>query len=381
MLAAVMTTGRPLRCLPRSSATLAAAVVACGLLGACSEPAANTPVAEQAEDAAAPLSAETRAGPVVAVVSLAPPSPRLGDPLVLTLTVSAEPGVTVEMPAFGDALGRFAIVDYAPREETMEDGQARFSQRYTLQASASGRQRIPQLRVEFVDERDGSVDERGGIDDERGGQRAAKARELLTEELGFEVESVLPEGAVVDELRPARPMLAELQGPWWARHWPWFAVGVLVLAGTVGGLLVWLRRADQRARTTAFERAIERLERLQRRGLPGSADLDAWYVELSDIVRRYIEARFGLRAPELTTEEFLAEAGRSAELTPSHRSLLSAFLERCDRVKFARYSPGDTESHEALQLARQFLRETRDAASQQADASAPQPAPPAGATG
>ena len=375
MLAAAMTTDRPPRCLPRSSPALVAALAACGLLGACSEPAANTPVAAQAEDAAAPLSAETRAGPVVAVVSLAPPNPRLGDPLVLTLTVSAEPGVTVEMPAFGDALGRFAIVDYAPREETTEYGQARFSQRYTLQASASGRQRIPQLRVEFVDERDG-ID---GSGDERDSQRAAKARELLTEELGFEVESVLPEGAVVDELRPARPMLAELQGPWWARHWPWFAVGVLVLAGTVGGLLVWLRRADQRARTTAFERAIERLERLQRRGLPGSADLDAWYVELSDIVRRYIEARFGLRAPELTTEEFLAEAGRSAELTPSHRSLLSAFLERCDRVKFARYSPGDTESHEALQLARQFLRETRDAAATTAETPASQAAPPAGA--
>ena len=370
MPAAAMTTCRPPRRLPRSSTALAAALAACGLLGACSEPAANTPVAAQAEDAAEPLSAETRVGPVVAVVSLAPPSPRLGDPLVLTLTVSAEPGVTVEMPAFGDALGRFAIVDYAPREETTENGKLLLSQRYTLQASASGRQRIPRLRVEFVDERD----DINGSGDGRDDQRAAKARELLTEELGFEVESVLPEGAVVDELRPARPMLAELQGPWWARHWPWFAVGVLALAGAVGGLLVWLRRTDQRARTTAFERAIERLERLQRRGLPGSADLDAWYVELSDIVRRYIEARFGLRAPELTTEEFLAEAGRSAELTPSHRSLLSAFLERCDRVKFARYSPGDTESHEALQLARQFLRETRDAASQQADASAPQPA-------
>ena len=365
-----MTTGRSPRRHQRSALALPAALAACGLLGACSEPAANTPVAEQAEDAAAPLAAETRVGPVVAVVSLAPPSPRLGDPLALTLTVSAEPGVTVEMPAFGDALGRFAIVDYAPREETTENGKLLLSQRYTLQASASGRQRIPRLRVEFVDERD----DINGSGDGRDDQRAAKARELLTEELGFEVESVLPEGAVVDELRPARPMLAELQGPWWARHWPWFAVGVLALAGAVGGLLVWLRRTDQRARTTAFERAIERLERLQRRGLPSTAELDAWYVELSDIVRRYIEARFGLRAPELTTEEFLAEAGRSAELTPSHRSLLSAFLERCDRVKFARYSPGDTESHEALQLARQFLRETRDAASQQADASAPQPA-------
>lgn len=359
-----MTNPAPRRPLPHGLA-LIAVLAGLGLLSACSEPATDAQLPQQAEDAAPPLSAETRDGPISAVVSLAPPRPRLGDPLVLTLAVSAEPGVTVEMPAFGDALGRFAIVDYTPREEITDDGGTKLSQRYTLQAAASGRQRIPALRVEFVDE--------------RAGQRDAKARELLTEELGFEVESVLPEGAVAEQLRPARAMLAELQGPWWARYWPWLAAGALALCGAVGALLFWLRRAEQRARTTAFERAMQRLERLQRRGLPASAELDAWYVELSDIVRRYIEARFGLRAPELTTEEFLAEAGRSADLTPSHRSLLSAFLERCDRVKFARYSPGDTESHEALQLARQFLRETRDAPSH-GDEPAPPAAEAAGAT-
>ena len=68
--------------------------------------------------------------------------------------------------------------------------------------------------------------------------------------------------------------------------------------------------------------------------------------------------RFALRAPELTTEEFLLEAGRSADLTATHRELLSAFLATCDRVKFARYSPGEEESREALEVARRFLNET-----------------------
>ena len=87
--------------------------------------------------------------------------------------------------------------------------------------------------------------------------------------------------------------------------------------------------------------------------------MDPWYVELSDIVRRYVEERFSLRAPELTTEEFLLEAGRSSELSSNHRSLLSDFLERCDRVKFARYSPGADESREALEVAARFLAESR----------------------
>ena len=45
----------------------------------------------------------------------------------------------------------------------------------------------------------------------------------------------------------------------------------------------------------------------------------------------------------LTTEEFLNEAQKSAELTGAHRTLLSTFLEHCDRVKFAQYHPEQAE--------------------------------------
>ncbi len=305
-----------------------------------------------------PLRAETAEGPVTAAVSLAPASPRLGDPLVLTLEVKAAAGVTVEMPAFGDALGRFAIVDFAPRREETADG-VLSAQRYTLQVSASGRHRIPRLRVEFVDERDG---------------RDPKPRELLTDELGFQVASVLPDGEAATELRPARPPLKELEGPWLRRHWPWLAGGGGAAAALTAAVVMWLRRAEQRARLTAFDRAVARLERLRRAGLPEQSGMDAWYVELSDIVRRYIEERFALRAPEQTTEEFLLEAGRSA-LSRPHRELLSAFLETCDRVKFARYSPGARESQQALDEARRFLDETRAVdAGRRAAADEPTPA-------
>ena len=326
------------------------------------EPAPESTTAPVASDSGGEaLTATTRAGPVAATVTLRPAAPRLGDALRLSLVVEADAGVVVDMPTFGDALGRFAIVGYAPREEAADSGGARLSQHYTLQSPMSGRQRIPRLRVEFVDQRDANA------------AADRRARELLTDELSFEVASVLPEGAVGDQLRPARPPLAALEGPWLQRHWPWLA-GALVAATALGGaLFVWLRRAEARARETAFDRAAARLDRLRRQGLPDASGVDAWYVELSDIVRRYIEARFGLRAPERTTEEFLAEAGRSAELSPPHRELLSAFLERCDRVKFARYSPAADESEDALALARRFLEETR--APKEA-APARQPAPP-----
>ena len=88
------------------------------VLGACTQTAVEDadPPASQADEAET-LSAETREGPIVATVSLTPAAPRLGDSLVLTLAVAADTGVTVEMPVFGDALGRFGIVDYTPRRE------------------------------------------------------------------------------------------------------------------------------------------------------------------------------------------------------------------------------------------------------------------------
>ncbi|MEZ4403641.1 MAG: hypothetical protein R3B06_26695 [Kofleriaceae bacterium] len=48
-----------------------------------------------------------------------------------------------------------------------------------------------------------------------------------------------------------------------------------------------------------------------------------------------------MRAPELTTEEFMQRARTAPGLSATHRDLLSAFLERCDRVKFAGYRPDD----------------------------------------
>ena len=315
--------------------TALAAVLAAGTAG---PGAAATP--------AEPLRAETRDGPVSATVTLAPAEPRLGDLMVLTLSVAAQPGVRVEMPSFGDALGRFTIVDFTPRTETGEGGASRSVQRYTLQATMSGRHRVPQLRLEFVDERPGRGD--------------GRPRELLTEELAFEVASVLPEEAGAMALRPARLPLPERESALLARGWAWLAAVLVALAGLA--TLAALRRrreAPRGVRESAFERASGRLAQLRRRGVPEGDGVDPWYVELSDIVRRYIEERFSLRAPELTTEEFLLEAGCSPELSPPHRSPLSDFLERCDRVKFARYSPGVDESREALDVAARFLAESR----------------------
>lgn len=333
--------GRPTRLL--AGACAAALLAACGQEeGAAGPGAEDALVSEGARGFPATLSSVAEEGPVRATVTLAPAAPRLGDPLTLELVVTAEAGVILEMPEFGEALGRFSILDFAPRRGTDADGATVARQRYTLQAPMSGRLRIPGLRLEYVDERDGG---------------AGPYRELITDEIAFEVASVLPEGAAVDALLPPRAALPEVRPGPWGRWWPALLVVALLAGGGAWAFAAWQRRAVERVRLTAHERALRRLHALQTRGFPGAEEADAWYVELSDIVRRYVEDRYAVRAPELTTEEFLVEARRS--FSGSHRDLLGAFLERCDRVKFAGYSPERQESRDAWSAARQFLDETR----------------------
>jgi hypothetical protein len=285
------------------------------------------------------ITRKTVLGPVIAEVTVTPAQPRLGDPITLTLEVNAEPGVTVEMPDFGEALGRFTIVEFTPSTKRRDDGGTTAEQRYTLQAPMSGRQRIPQLRVEMVTA-DGEL------------------RELLTDEIPLPIASVLEEGEEAPALGAAP---AKLDPPreriFLARIWPVYPAAVLLIVGL--WLLLRGRRLARRQRTVdAWAWARERLAALEAAGMPAPEHADRWWVELSAVIRTYLEQRFAIRAPELTTEEFLRVAGRSAALGTAHRELLAGFLADCDRVKFAGHHPEADESRAALAAARRFVDDT-----------------------
>jgi hypothetical protein len=125
------------------------------------------------------------------------------------------------------------------------------------------------------------------------------------------------------------------------------------------GYRAWIARRRIERQRSAYDEAVTRLHELEQAGPPDETAADAWFVALSAIVRRYLEQRYEIRAPELTTEEFLPVATARPELSADHRSLLRSFLERCDRVKFAGYRPDADESLATLKAARGFVEDTR----------------------
>jgi hypothetical protein len=177
------------------------------------------------------------------------------------------------------------------------------------------------------------------------------------------VTTVLPDDADVTAPKDIAPPVVL------SRHgmppWIWIVTASLVGLGLFGGLWWWYWQRRPRAAALpppqpAHVIALEALRRLQREELIRRQRIEEFYVRLSDILRRYVEWRFGLRAPEQTTEEFLAVILSTGGLIATHRDLLRTFLEHCDLVKFARHQPSPDDMQEALESARVFVEQTAD---------------------
>jgi hypothetical protein len=139
-------------------------------------------------------------------------------------------------------------------------------------------------------------------------------------------------------------------------------VGLLVLALPVAW---WLRRRAARPEPVVppGSWALAELDRVEALGLPAAGEVERYHTLLSDVVRRYLELRFALRAPQQSTEEFLEAMRHSPQLPAEQQELLRDFLRRCDLAKFARAGFSEEECRVAGRTAREFVEQTRVAPS------------------
>ena len=140
--------------------------------------------------------------------------------------------------------------------------------------------------------------------------------------------------------------------------WPWVlgsAVGIVLF---VLLMTYWIRRPRREpSPPPAHEVAMDRLHQLVARKLVEAGHIEPFFVELTGIVRDYIEAAFHVRAPEQTTQEFLAQL-RSSPAVAAHREQLEPFLTAADEVKFARATPEPAVIQRTFDTARDFILNT-----------------------
>lgn len=149
----------------------------------------------------------------------------------------------------------------------------------------------------------------------------------------------------------------------WAWLWWCLLAAVLLSLFYWGFLYYWKKQPKQQPKqpTVRPDPPHERARRLLENALAHLHNPERFCVMVSDAIRRYLEERFRLHAPERTTEEFLEELQESRHLSKDQKRLLANFLAECDLVKFAKSEPEAYELKKLHESALRLVRETEPA--------------------
>jgi hypothetical protein len=269
----------------------------------------------------------------------------IAERLNLKITVKVDEDYEVKLPGFGEKLDQFGIIDYhTTQPELTKDNRKEISRSYVLEPFLSGEYLIPSMAVSFW----------------KKGEEETGVHKIETPEVTVAVKSLLPEDLEKAKLNEIKPPV-----PFPRSYTLWIGLGLgsaFVVAGMVVAVILTRRRRKAEEvlsqRVPAHEMAYEALRRLVADDLVNKGQVKVFYQRLSGILRRYIENRFGLRAPEQTTEEFLMGLEAAREFPGTYKPLLKTFLRHCDLVKFAEHRPQAEDIQKTFDSCKAFIKGT-----------------------
>jgi len=285
---------------------------------------------------------EGRKPPVTVEASLDKDSITIGEKVKYTLRVLAKDETEIRFPDPGETVAGLTVEDSGFSRRTFL-GKKEITRWYELSTFKTGEYEIPAIDVEY-----------------REGQRLAWNK-VSAGPLKLTVRSLLDEYPEAKDIR-------DIKGPIYLRPvYPLVFLGLFILAAAAAAaIFVYKRRKALRDRLfrrrprLPHEIAYEKLDELKSRGLVKRGMIRQYYFELSDIIRHYLEGRFNLRAPEMTTEEFLESLKKEDKLGKEEKSFLKEFLSHCDLVKFARYGASESDAGKSFSSARNLVDKTRE---------------------
>jgi len=267
---------------------------------------------------------------------------KIGERLTYTITIKAEGSMLPDVPDIPEELGEFTVLDVQHGTPVIGAKETTATVTCLLTSYEVGKQTIPATEIRYKTP-DGKIGT------------------IMSNDVPIEVESVLPPEEKMEDIRDIRSIVA-----FTATSDVLLLIGglilVLVLLAVFVLILILRQRGEkenEEPTLMAHEIALRELEKLRASGLIAAGRIQEFYYGLSDITRHYIESRFSLRAPERTTEEFLAEMAVTSILLPPHKDLLQGFLTHCDMVKYAKRRPNTPEIEGAVSAATQFIQDTK----------------------
>ena len=271
----------------------------------------------------------------------------IGDQIRLHIELERQKDVRVQFPVWaGKLTGNIEIIETYPVDSThVDDGMVRMQQDIVVTSFDSGRHVLPPIRFPFV---------AGGITD------TIATRPVYLDVLTMPLDSA-------QNIADIKPVYKVPVG--WADVRPWLLrTGLALLAAALIGFAVYAfirRRNNQpvfsapRPAEPAHVTALRELDKLRGEKLWQGNRTKDYYTRLPDIVRTYIEGRFGVTAMEMTSDEILAGLRHTGFEDNNLVNRLRKLFSLADLVKFAKAEPFPDENETSMLDSYLFVNNTK----------------------
>jgi hypothetical protein len=265
---------------------------------------------------------------------------RIGEWINVTVEADLPHGMRITGPQAGDSLGLFEVLHVESDEPKTNGGMVRQTMSVRLITFEAGETEIPSIGFRGTTDRDSSV------------------KVPATNPIPITITAVeLEAEAELKDIKP--PMTASWE---FEDVLPWLIL--LAIVGVLAGAYWYYKRMKRREQglpqpagppMAAHELALLALRALEDRRLWQQGKVKEFYSEVTEIVRRFFEARFRIIALEMTSDEILTQLKANPSAEPVLKKV-NTLLLTADLVKFAKYEPSMAEHEEELQAAYAIVR-------------------------
>ena len=249
---------------------------------------------------------------------------KIGAEFKLSIKTTVDSSSKVIFPKLKN-FGALEVIQSYPIDTVKTDGRYELIKKYGLTQFDSGRYVIPSIKI-FINSKPFMTDS------------------LLVEVANVKVDTLKQKMFDIKDIAPADNSI----GNWWKY------LLILALIIGIGALIYWYIKKHQKKKIeeeifkTPIEKATSLLNNLEKKELWQKGEVKAYYSELTDIARNYIEEAIEIPAMESTTSELiqgLKAASVKKKMTVSQETIenLERVLKQADLVKFAKSKPLDFE--------------------------------------
>lgn len=269
----------------------------------------------------------------------------IGDRIHYILTIEHARNLFIQKPGPGANLGMFEIKDFTIHDPVEKEGKMIQKFEYEISVFDTGRFVIPPFPVAFSDS-----------------DTSRHFQIIQSEPLEIYVKSVLTaEDRDIKDIKPPQHI------PINYKKWLQLIAFALFILAIMVFLYYWFRIGKKGLTVfgkepirPAHEIAFEQLSLLKEkwREMLSNGEHKIFFTQLSEILRKYLENRFFIKAMEETTSEIIHSL-REVKIDPDSRDKAVSILEFADLVKFAKYIPSELEAEQQLSDLENFIEQTK----------------------